>query len=134
MRRDVLAMLQRLEDLDEDTDAAVGRARYSGTVSGGKWQITEASPRVSRDTLEQAPSFARDLAQHGRLRVRGAERKAFDSGARMYLFETNTLKWEGDMVSLEEPEERMLLMLAGPVFKARFGNQWPVDPEEPDED
>jgi len=127
-----LAMLQRLEQLDAGKDAAVGRACYSGTMSGGKWQITEASPKVSRDTLDQALGFARDLAQHGRLRIRGADRKAFDSSARMNLFETNTLKWDGEMVSLEEPEERVMLMLAGPVFKARFGNQWPVDAEEPD--
>ncbi|MGH7460508.1 MAG: hypothetical protein ACREMA_05715 [Longimicrobiales bacterium] len=66
--------------------------------------------------------------------MRKAERAAFDAEAEMSLFEGDSLMWDGDIVHFKEPDERMLLMLAEPVFRMRFGHQWPVDEEEPDDD
>jgi hypothetical protein len=114
----------------EDPDSPVGLALYEGTVSGGKWQVSNASPKLTRETLEEAIGFARDVAVNGQLRVRASERQAYDAGAEMYLFEPDSVKWRGDSLSLEEPDERMMLTLAGPVFKARFADTWPVDVEE----
>jgi hypothetical protein len=37
-------------------------------------------------------------------------------------------------VRLAEPDERSLLMLATNVFRARFGNQWPVDVDDEDDE
>ncbi|MGH7679133.1 MAG: hypothetical protein ACRENU_11745 [Gemmatimonadaceae bacterium] len=108
----------------------IGRMMFSGTVSGGKWQIAEASPKVSRQTLEQALQFVRDIAINDRLQVRPGERKVFDVAEEANRFGNLTVKWDGEMASLGEPDERMLLILASPVFRARFGGQWPVDVEE----
>ena len=122
-----LATAPRLDD-DPDLDPAAGRALYSGKTLRGMWQITEASPRISRDTLEQALAFARDVATEGRLTVRrGAEREAFDSVAEIFSADEWSLVWEGDVVHLADPDERMLLLLATPVFRVRFAGQWPMD-------
>ena len=122
-----LATAPRLDD-DPDLDPSAGRELYSGKTLGGLWHITEASPRISRDTLEQALTFARDVAMRGRLTVqRGAEREAFDSVAEMFSAEEGSLVWEGDVVRLAEADERMLLLLASPVFRVRFASQWPMD-------
>ena len=126
-------MAPRLEnkDDDEDRNPAAGRALYSGTVSGGRWQMTDASPAVPRDTLDDAMAFVRDVAKAGRLPVRsGPEREAFDAAAAVFSPEEDSLRWEGGVVQLSEPEERTLLLLAGPVFRARFGAQWPVDADD----
>jgi hypothetical protein len=64
-----VAMAPRL-DYDADLDPAVGRALYSGTVQGGLFEITHASPRITRDTLASAVAFVRDLAVDGRMTVR----------------------------------------------------------------
>ncbi|HEU4389281.1 MAG TPA: hypothetical protein VFV34_15870, partial [Blastocatellia bacterium] len=64
---------------NDDTNPAIGRALYSGPVSGGAWQLTHASPAVEGVALDEALSFVRDLAS-GRLHVRGgAERDAFEA-------------------------------------------------------
>ena len=128
-----VAMAPRL-DYDPELDPAIGRALYSGTVKGGVFEITHASPRITRETLASALAFVRDLAVDGRLAVRdGAERDAFDQAAKMYGPIVGPLVWEGDVVRLEEPDVRSLLMLASGVFRTRFGNHWPVDVED-DED
>jgi len=129
-----VAMAPRL-DYDADLDPAVGRALYSGTVKGGLFEITHASPRITRDTLASAVTFARDLAVDGRMTVRpGAEREAFDKAHKMFALVSGPVVWEGDVVRLAEPDERSLLMLADKVFRVRFGDQWPVDVDEEDED
>ena len=129
-----LAMAVRLDDNDT-ADHPVGRALYSGTVAGGVWQISEASPKISQAMLTQAIGFTRDMVERGRLTVRaGAERAAFDASARIFSPKDGSLVWEGDQVHLAEPEERMLIILAGPVFRARFGEQWPMDANEDDDD
>ena len=127
-----LATAPRTSD-EPGANPAVGLALYSGTMSGGTWQIADASPQVRRDILEQALAFTRELAANGRLQVGPGERAAFDAAAEMYLLD-ETVEWDGNVVQLTDPDERMLLMLAGPVFRTRFGDQWPVDVEEPDED
>jgi hypothetical protein len=129
-----LAMARRQDD-GSLADSAVGRARYRGKTSGGAWHIESASPQIARDTLEQALAFTRDLVGHSRLHVHGpAERAAFAAAAGMYLLPNESVQWDGDLVRLTDPEERTLLMLAAPVFRTRFGHQWPVDVEEPDDD
>ena len=129
-----MAMAPRLDD-DKDADPAVGRALYSGTVAGGVWQISEASPKISRAMLAEAIAFARDIVERGRLTVHaGDERKAFDACARIFSPKEGSLVWEGDQVHLAEPEERILIILAGPVFRARFAEQWPMDASEADDD
>ena len=129
-----LAMAPRLED-DKDGDPMVGRALYSGKTRGGNWQIAEASPQVAHDTLDQAIAFTRDLATGGRLRVRrGPERDALEAAAAIYSPEDGSLLWDGDAVRLAEPDERMLLMLAAPVFRVRFADQWRADSVEPEDE
>jgi hypothetical protein len=118
----------------EDPTSLAGRALYSGTVSAGAWHVSEASPRVSRDTLEQALTFLRELLLHNRMHVReGSERQAFDAVAEVFSPGEGSLRWEGDVVSLSEPDERMHLILSPPVFRARFGDLWPMDAEEEDD-
>jgi len=129
-----VAMAPRL-DYDADLDPAIGRALYSGTVKGGHFEITHASPRITRDTLASAVAFVRDLAVGGRMTVRpGAEREAFDKANEMYGLVAGPVVWDGDVVRLAEPDERSLLMLAGAVFRVRFADQWPVDEEDDDDD
>jgi hypothetical protein len=129
-----MGMAARL-DYDSELDPAIGRALYSGKMSGGVWQITDASPHVSRDTLEQAIAFARDLAKNGRLEVRkGKEREAFDAEAAIYSSEEGSLVWEGDVVHLTDPDERTMIILGSTVFRIRFGGQWPVNVPESDDD
>ena len=66
--------------------------------------------------------FVRGVVVHGRIDVRpGAERQAFDAAAATYSPEEGSLVWRGDVVELAEWDERMVLMLASPVFRVRFG-------------
>jgi hypothetical protein len=37
-------------------------------------------------------------------------------------------------MSLAEPDERLMIMVGGPLFRARFGDTWPMDVEEDEED
>jgi hypothetical protein len=125
-----LAMSQKPDELEdtEDTNPAIGRALYSGPVSSGTWAVIEASPSVSRETLQDALGFVRDLVQHRRIRVRGAaEREAFDAAALIYAPEEGLVRWDGDTASISDDDDRTLLLLAGPVFRARHGGQWPSD-------
>lgn len=120
---------------DDETDPAVGRARYRGTIRGGKWHVAEAAPHVDAATLKDALAFVRRLVEYGRILVQdGAEREAFEKAAEIYSPEEDSLIWHGSSVGLAEPEERTLILLAGPVFRVRFGHQWPVDTDEEDED
>ena len=124
------AMAPRL-DHNADASPNVGRALYSGTVAGGLWRLEEASPKIDRATLEEALAFVRQVVRDGAVRVRGAaERAAFDQAVESYLFEEDSVRWSGDIAQLSEPDERTLLLLAGPVFRTRFGAHWPCDPVE----
>ncbi len=119
----------------DETDPAVGRARYRGTIRSGKWQVAEASPRVDAAMLKDALAFVRRLVEYGRIPVQdGPEREAFEEAAGIYSPEEDSLVWNGSSVGLAEPEERTLILLAGPVFQTRFGHQWPVDRDDDDED
>lgn len=132
-----LAMVPTLDIGEEGRDPRVGRALYSGIVKDGAWEVAYASPKVSKDALEAAVEFARDVAIHSRLRVRpGPERQAFDAKAEMYGPMMGAVHWEadGETMRLADPDERMLIMLATPVFRARFADVWPVEPEEEDDD
>jgi hypothetical protein len=121
-----LAMAPRL-DYDASLDEAVGRALYEGKVTGGKVNVVAASPKIARDTLEQAIGFVRDAAVHGHVAVRaGAERAAFDAAVESYVFEEDSVTWAGDRATLSEPDERTLLLLASAVFRVRFAQQWPM--------
>jgi hypothetical protein len=121
-----LAMAPRLDD-DDTRDPAVGRSLYEGKVAGGKLHIAEASPRIARDTLEQALAFVRNATRDGRVTVRrGEERTAFDAAVESYVFEDGAVKWTGDTAILGEPDERTLLLLASAVFRVRFADQWPM--------
>ena len=106
-----------------------GRALYSGTVAAGSWQLKEASPAVSREALDTALTFVRGVVVHGRIHVRpGPEREAFDAAAAIHSPEEGSLVWNGDVVELRESDERVVLILASPVFRVRFGTVWEVDP------
>jgi hypothetical protein len=122
-----LATAPRL-DYDDTLDPAVGRAIYEGKVAGGLLLVGEASPTITRDTLEQALAFVRDAAKHGRVTVqRGAERTAFDAAVDSYVFDEDPLTWDGNAASLGEPDERTIVMLASAVFRVRFAAQWRMD-------
>lgn len=119
---------------DERSDPAIGRARYRGVVQQGVWQVAEASPAVDPQTLEAALAFVRDLVERACVSVRGeAERRAFDAAAAMYAPEPGALRSDGDTVRLAEPDERTLILLAGQVFRVRFGASWPCDPLDADD-
>jgi hypothetical protein len=125
------AMMPNAEER-ENPDSPVGRALYSGRASGGVWQISEASPRVTRATLEQALAFARDLV-NGRIQVRDAsDRKILDAAIETWLLpdQLETVRWQGNVMSLAEPDERLMIMVGGPLFRSRFGDTWPMDVEE----
>jgi len=125
-----IAMAPRLDD-DAELDPAIGRALYSGTVKGGLFEITHASPRVTYDTLASAVEFVRNLAVGGRMTVRGgSEREAFDKAHKMYSMVAGPVVWDGEVVRLAEPDERSLIMLATKLFRIRFGEHWPVDAGE----
>lgn len=127
-----LAMAPR-RDRDADANREVGRALYSGTVTNGVWHLEEASPVVDRATLEDALAFVRRLVAESAIQVRGdAERKAFDAAVASYVFEEDSVEWSGDTARLAESDERTLILLAGPVFRTRFGGQWPCDPIDAD--
>jgi hypothetical protein len=118
-----------------DPDSTAGLSIYSGKVSAGQWQITEASPRVTKTTLEEALAFMRELITNGRIEVRrGAERKAFDKAVEEYIFTEESITFTGDVAILGEGDERMQLMLAPSVFRVRFGETWPFDVAADDEE
>ena len=117
-----------------DPESKAGMALYSGKVSGGKWLVGEASPRVSAETLQEALAFMRELLTNNRMQVRkGPERKAFDKAVEEYVFEEDSVTFKGDVATLGEPDERNQLMLAPSVFRIRFGGAWPADVEGDDE-
>jgi hypothetical protein len=116
-------------------DAEVGRAMFSGTVSDGAWRVDRASPAVSSEALRAAVAFARDVAQAARLTVRpGEEREAFDEAAEMFTPGEGELVWSGNAVALAEPQERTLILLAGPVFRVRFADTWTMGADEDDDE
>jgi hypothetical protein len=117
-----------------DANPAIGRALYSGIVRAGEWQIAEASPAVSLETLDAALVFVKEVVEDRKITVRGeAERKAFDATAAIYLRKEGSVIWTGDAASLTEDDERILIILAEPVFRIRFGGQWPSDTSDDDE-
>jgi hypothetical protein len=76
----------------------------------------------------------RNVAVDGRMSVQeGAEREAFAKAHKMYSMVSGPVVWDGDVVRLAEPDERSLIMLANPVFRIRFGEHWPVDIDDDDE-
>lgn len=122
-------------DVDDDVNPAVGRALYSGQVQDGMWQITEASPALSLETLNAALAFVMELVEHQRILVDGAaEKRVLEATAALYLHQDDRLVWNGDTVSLAEPDQRLLLLLAEPVFRTHFATQWPCDPIDADEE
>lgn len=129
----ILAMAPDLDD--DDIDPAVGRAQYSGQIQNGIWQITAASPALRLDILDAALSFVAELVEHSRISVQGAEeQRVLEATAALYLLQNNSLVWNGETVQLAEPDQRMLIMLAEPVFRTRFTAQWPSDPIDADEE
>jgi hypothetical protein len=113
---------------DEDVDAAIGRAMYKGVIRNGRLELNEASPLIDRTTLAGALEFAGRLATREQILVRGdEERDVFDQNAMIYASGDDTLVWDGDAVRLAEPDFRTLVMLASPVFRMRFGEQWKCD-------
>ena len=114
----------------KDPESRAGMALYSGKVSGGKWLVSEASPKASAKTLQEALAFMRELLTNNRIHVRkGPERQAFDKAVEEYVFEEDAVTFEGDVATLGERDERNQLMLAPSVFRLRFGDTWPADVE-----
>jgi hypothetical protein len=123
------------ERFGEEVDPQIGRARYRGEILGGRLQLTEASPAIDRATLADALAFVRDVVTNEQIPVRSQEeRRAFDNNAAMYCPEEDRLIWEGELVRLFASDDRMLILLAQPVFRTRFGAQWKCDADEEDED
>jgi hypothetical protein len=135
-----LATVPCVDDAYDDDDVpaddpVVGRALFSGPVADGVWRVERASPAVSAEALRAAVAFARDVAQAARLTVRpGDEREAFDEAAEMFAAGEGELAWSGNMVALAEPEERTLILLAGPVFRVRFADSWTMGRDEDDDE
>ena len=131
------ATLRTSDDAWEDTASPeVGRTLYEGKVQDGQLRITHGSPRLTSTILTDALSFVSDLVRHARLTVKpGVERAAFDAGLEMAFAEPDSLSWSGDVVTLSDPDDRTLILMATPVFRTRFAGQWPMEAnEELDED
>jgi hypothetical protein len=127
-----LAMAPHERHDGEHVDEAIGRAMYSGVIRNGRLELTEASPAIDRATLADALDFAGRLVTRELILVRETERDVFDLNAAIYAAGDDTLVWDGDAVGLAESDDRMLRMLASPVFRARFGHQWKCDEDEDD--
>jgi hypothetical protein len=120
---------------DEDRNPAIGRALYSGVVSDGRWNLREASPAISRATLADALDFMHALTVNREILFRNAaERDALENTAAIYSPEEGSLEWKDAAVRVVDNDERTLLMLATPVFRVRFGGQWPCDVEDEDDE
>ena len=131
-----LATAAQIYDDDGDANRTVGRVRFRGTVAGGKWHITEVSPKVSHDALTDAVAFARRLATDRWLLVRGdRELQALAGAAATFAPGDDELVWVGDAVRhFDATDERTLLLLAGPVFRTRYAGTWAMDADDHDLD
>ena len=132
-----LATAARSDDSEADVvNPEIGRARYRGVVSQGRWALREASPAIGHDTLTDALAFMHALTINSELLVRSAaEREALEDEAASSFVDAAAMTWNGDAMRLkDETDERMLLMLASPVFRVRFGKQWACDNDDEDED
>lgn len=119
----------------DDGNGAIGRARYRGVVREGRWALLEASPGIDRDTLTDALDFMHALTVNREIPFRNAaERKALEKTAAIYSPEEGSLEWKDAAVRVVDDDERTLLMLASPVFRTRFGQQWACDIEEEDDE
>jgi len=120
-------------DLGPD-DAKVGRLWLAGTLHGGKWRITEASPRVEVATLEDALEFTNDMFLDDAVTVRDAEERAILTKMleKLGFLLDGKPQWKGETLSLAKERERTKCMLAGPLFRHRYAAAWPMP--EPDED
>jgi hypothetical protein len=113
---------------DEDADEAIGRAMYRGVIRNGRLELNDASPAIDRATLADALEFVGYLATNEQILVRGEEeRDVFDMNAMIYASGDDTVVWDDEAARLAEPDFRTLLMLASPVFRKRFGEQWKCD-------
>jgi hypothetical protein len=113
--------------------STAGIAIYEATVRGGQCMLSEAAPKVSAKTLQDALTFMRELLAN-RMHVRPEERKAFEKTARRNFVPEGGIVWNGDVASLADPDDRTHLFLAPMLFRARFGDTWPFDREEVLED
>ena len=117
----------------DDGNRAIGRARYRGVVREGRWALAEASPGIDRDTLTDALDFMHALTVNREIPFRSAaEREALENTAAIYSPEEGSLEWKDAAVRVVDDDERTLLMLASPVFRTRFGQQWACDIEDDD--
>ena len=118
---------------DDDGNPAIGRARYRGLVRDRRWSLVEASPGIDRATLTDALEFMRALTADREVPFRNAaEREALEQNAAIYSPEEGSLEWQDTAVRVVDDDERTLLLLAGPVFRVRFGEQWACDIDDDD--
>jgi hypothetical protein len=125
----------RLELATRDTDGAqskAGRLWFAGSVQGGQWRITHASPRVAAAVLQDALAFARELLLDGRLTVRGEEERAIVASEleEMGFLFGEPAEWQGDTLRFEREKDRVRCMIAGRLFRHRYGDVWSLP--EPD--
>ncbi len=121
----------------DDTAAIPGRLWFAGTVHGGKWRITHASPRVAAAALRDALAFAHDLFLDDCVTVRGEEERALiaDELRKIAFLLDTKPQWKGDTLSMAREQERVRCMVASPLFRRRYANAWPMpEPDEDDED
>lgn len=119
-------------DDEEDPDSLVGRMWFSGRIHEHLLQVGEAAPAIDdSEGFVDALSFVRELALGRTLVLRGEdEREAFDAAVALYVEDEGVVRRDGDAMSLAEPDERTLLLLASSVFRVRHASHWPVDPIE----
>jgi hypothetical protein len=117
---------------DEDSEQ-FGRIRWSGIVSNRKWTLSDVAPASSSPAVGDAIGFVRDLFENGRIVVAGeSDRAALDKGCEEWLpiLGEAAISRTADGITFNERDVRTLVLLAQPVFKARFGGAWPVPVEE----
>jgi hypothetical protein len=128
-----------MRNLNDGETPQVGRFWLAGTVHGGRWRITHASPQTHAATLADALVFTRDVFYDDRLVVRNDDERAVMMKMleewNFLVDQKNPPTWKGDVLSFARYQERERCIWGGPVFRHRYAGAWPMPPlDEDDED
>jgi hypothetical protein len=129
----VIDLMTGFSEIEEDQPED-GRFRVTGQVSGGEWVIDQVSPALGAAELGDAFAFIADLFERQRLNTRtNNERVALELAYQEWsdiLGEDCVERDEGG-ANIKETDARSLVLLAQPLFRARFLQYWPP-PAEPE--
>ena len=116
-------------EIDEDLPTE-GRLRMSGDVAGGQWAIERATPELGTAEWRAAFAFIADLFERQRINTRTpGERVALQNSYEEwsdFLGEDCVTRDEGG-ANVNDSNARALVLIAQPVFRARFSRYWLAD-------